>query len=66
MPLNKYNVCARREGKDGGKTYWPKIGIIFFDPEKDQGSLKLDMFPDMTWHVFPFREKESVAEKPDW
>ena len=67
MGLKKFNICSRREAKDGEKAYWPKVGIIFFDEEKNQGSLKLDMFPEMTWFMFPYERRDSsVNEKPDW
>lgn len=42
MARVRYEICARKEGKDG-KTFWNKIGVVF---QTDKGfSMKLESVP---------------------
>ena len=52
----RWDICAPEKSKDGGKTYWTKIGVMF---ERDKGGFVIHMaYPQAELYAFEPQERD--------
>lgn len=52
MALKIGSICTKDDRGEGKKSFWPSVGIIFYDTDDGRTNIKLNMFPDTKFYVF--------------
>jgi hypothetical protein len=57
----RWDICAPEKSKDGGKTYWTKIGVMF---RRDKGGFVIHMaYPAGELYAFEPKERDQPHDQ---